>query len=184
MDDKMENSTDVFYKKGIKYSVTLNPEKQFFGDDQRFKKFRHEMFELFQGLGPNKIDYTMHIELSEPREVKPGGSGSRYHLHGWFEFKTETSILYFLDYFQYKMSRIGYYELDICNDLNKWYKYMTKQSHIFPKKYNTVLTNFVIKTSDSEVEERSDEMHVEHPRPSTKEKRSSSEARQLTTGQN
>lgn len=133
MDDHNTDTTpSIFYKKDTYYSVTINPEDkfQYMGTADRFKRFRSLMYELFISLSAQHISYKFRIELSEPRTNK-FGSGPRYHVHGWILFKSNHSIWQFLDNTFYRWTRIGHVDIDSIEDLDKWEKYMSKQSHIF-----------------------------------------------------
>lgn len=133
----------VYYKVDHYYSVTINPndQYQYFGSPDRFKKFRNTMYELLLGASPQGLNYHFIIELSEPREIKPGSEGPRYHLHGWIQFKHNEGIFNFLDHILYQWSRLSYVEIDTVSDLESWEKYKRKQSHIFNKNRNIILSN-------------------------------------------
>lgn len=144
MDDTTENMKEVFYRKEITYSLTYNPgdKYQYFGDPDRFKRVRQHLYETFISLGQQDITYKFCMELSEPREIKPGQYGPRYHLHGWFKFNTHHSIHHFLEHTLYKWSREAYVDIDICNNILKWEEYMRKQQCIFSKNHKTVFSNW------------------------------------------
>lgn len=134
----------VFYQKGNTYSFTINPDDchQYLGKENRLKSFFDFSHQEIALLFNNNIlfDYKFVIELSEPKELLKGKAGARYHLHGWVLFKKNESIFKFLDTIQYKLTRLGYTELDIVNDIDAWESYMMKQQSIFGKQ-KTILTN-------------------------------------------
>lgn len=132
----------VYYQKDLYYSVTINPNDshQYFGNPNRFDKFRHDMYEMLIGASPQGINYHFVIELSEPRQLKPGTDGPRYHLHGWIQFKHNEGIFNFLDHVMYHWSRYAYVDIDTIADMKKWELYMTKQSSVFGKR-NILLSN-------------------------------------------
>ena len=136
------DNKQVFYNKAQWYSVTINPSDkyQYHGKEDRIKKFRNFMYETFLQLDSYKIQYKFNIELSEPKEIKPGTTGSRLHLHGRIMFTCNYSIMQFLLHVQYAWSRIAYVDIDTIEDIEIWDTYCTKQQHIF-KGIKTELSN-------------------------------------------
>lgn len=132
MVDPMTSNSDVFYDKGLLYSVTINPadKHQYNGNIDRLQKFRNFMNEQLISLSEYGIRYFFTIELSEPREVKQGTTGPRLHLHGIIKFCSKKSVKYFLMNVLYSWSRFAYVDIDKCNDKDKWVGYIMKQQRI------------------------------------------------------
>lgn len=102
------------------YSITLNPvdELQSYYSLNRVKDFKDAMLKQLHGMSKFN-DIHLHIEVS--------GKG-RLHLHGVFNFNSWTDIMNFyvndIMRYQNKFS----YEIDTIDDIDKWVKYMSKQS--------------------------------------------------------
>lgn len=121
---------EPFYKQKQIYSITINPmdNYQFYFKKNRYCRFRSFMYEtLLKWMG----EYTMYIEISEPRGFqKQGYAGPRLHLHGTFQFKSPHEIGYFLLYMYPSLCKIGTVDIDTVKDPKVWLKYCTKQ-HIW-----------------------------------------------------
>lgn len=124
---------DPYYVKDKLYSITLNPtdKYQYFGKIGRFKLFRSFIFQEIQHWSQMGIDYELYIEISEPRGMKvPPYRGPRLHLHGYINFKTISSIGYFLSLGYYKLLKFTSVDIDTIADPKAWLSYCKKQ-HLF-----------------------------------------------------
>jgi len=102
------------------YSITMNPvdELQCFFSASRVKDFKSAMLKQLHGLHKFN-DIIFHIEVS--------GKG-RLHLHGIFNFTTPAQVIDFYVNDIVKYQNKFSYEIDTIDDIDKWTKYMGKQS--------------------------------------------------------
>lgn len=131
--EKMEDK--CFYHPDTDYAFTLNPANghQFYGDEMRVCKM-HTYFRdiLTQYLG-NK--WNAYMEISEPYGTRPHMyDGPRLHVHGTVRFSRKR-LLKFLVFGMRDICKIGYFDIEECNDT--WNDYMTKQK-ILPKNYRHI----------------------------------------------
>lgn len=138
---KTEKPTgEIFYESSRPYAITLTLHNslQSFEAPRRFRTRINLFRNVFRELETfckeedrNKFLYQMYIELSEPRIIKPD-TGSRIHLHGLIFFKNNRAVKKFLINANL-LSRLGYVDIDTCegkDNLEKWFKYCTKQQEI------------------------------------------------------
>lgn len=129
----VENPSDrkLFYVPNKWYSFTLNPsdEYQYFGKPDRLKRFKDLIYEtILQSL--NQVSYYRYnLELSEPRG-NIQGMGPRLHIHGRFILKSNKCTRDFLLYGIYNLTRLGFLNIDTCDDTNEWDSYCIKQQTI------------------------------------------------------
>lgn len=117
------------------YTFTYNPEQQYVGDVERLKKvvrhFRNKM-------NFSCLSYKVYLELS--------GNG-RIHFHGYIKIK---EIKEFYLFAVGTMCAHASTEIDIINDDEIWYDYITKQFHIWQiylyKDYSLELKTINIQT--------------------------------------
>lgn len=118
---------EIFYKPNTFYTFNLSPNDkyQYFGDPKRFTKFYSFIYELLLGLNGQ---YTMNIELSEPRGPQNSGkTGPRLHTHGILYFETKKALIKFMMNDYYKLLRVCRVEIDSISDFKYWYDYCHKQ---------------------------------------------------------
>jgi len=129
-------SVDLYYKINTWYAITINPEDtyQFIGKPDRLNKCVDHMNEvLLTALNIYGITYVIHIDISEPREVKYKGPGARIHFHGRIMFNNNDQLVKFLLYGQCAIAQCGqtlYKEID---NYDKWEVYCKKYDHIHGK---------------------------------------------------
>lgn len=140
-----EKTPTRVYKAGDLLTFTINPQDtfQYFGAENRFNKFRHNMHQKFLDIfDQDLIPYWSKIELSEPvNEIKY--PGPRLHLHGFIKLKTEESVFKFLCDTVYELTNIGITKINHCLNesmLTGWENYLQKQTPIFKNKCRVVST--------------------------------------------
>lgn len=127
----------IFYKKGTKYECTISPSDkyQFFGQHDRLLKFlTFIQSRLSVSFTDWDASFTFFLELSEPTALnkddpKKCSSGSRLHIHGYFEFPTSLSVGQFLLNGQYWLTRYSDVQINAYR-ADYWPKYCRKQQHI------------------------------------------------------
>jgi len=133
---------ESFYKVGVLYAVTFNPEDkyQFSGKVDR----RHKIKELYRGiLDECGCTYELKMEFSEPRGMMTQGYfGPRLHYHGTIQFKNNSCLYEFLNITLKKLLSIGIVDIDICTDPAIWQDYCTKQK-IIKDKLSTVMVKII-----------------------------------------
>lgn len=120
---------DIFYRKDILYSITVNPDDkfQYLGKSDRMQSFRNLIAGIFVKYPQQKTDYYLMVELSEPREVNPPGVGPRLHIHGMIRFNSNKAVKQFLLTDFYQLTRLGHVDIDVVNDFEYWDDYIHKQ---------------------------------------------------------
>lgn len=146
----IEQKMELFYKKNTIYSITINPDDkhQYYGSLNRLEKVRGFVYEQLLCLRGYHIDYSIYMELSEPKsnaynkvtKRQQSPSGPRYHYHGIIGFRSTLSVRRFLDTVMYNLSRWCIYDIDSIGDASIWKKYCKKQQHIIKQ---PPLTNLV-----------------------------------------
>lgn len=144
----IEQNYEQYYKVGQLYSITLNPinRYQYFGTKNRFRLFKNRFYEEIQSI--NGQHYLV-IEISEPRGMKVGNDnyyGPRLHAHGVIYFKSNKQICKFLLHDYTRLLRYTSLDIDICNDKDKWHKYIHKQLLFKPDK--KIYSNFIHDSAD------------------------------------
>lgn len=117
----------TYYKTHVNYTITIcpNDKYQFFGQHNRFKKFRAFMYEQLININ---AQYDMIIELSEPRnDISIKSNGPRLHTHGIIKWKNQKQLINFLMDDMYKILRFSKIEIDTIEDIKMWSKYCCKQ---------------------------------------------------------
>ncbi len=122
--------TKLFYVPNVMYSITINPSDkyQFLGKPERLIKFMNFMNENVISWNQIGINYELYFELSEPRNTT--GVGSRLHMHGTIEFRTNKAVRSFLLNEMYKITRYAVFDIDTIDDPLYWKAYCTKQQSI------------------------------------------------------
>ncbi len=155
-----------FFKTNKIYSMTLNPidRYQYFGHDQRFRKFKAKCFEFLLNL---RASYELIIECSEPCQFHTQGyNGPRLHLHGIITFRSLNALAHFLLTEYYSLLRWTSVDLDTCQDPGKWYTYCIKQKiwrHRTLTNCDDMFASVVSEISDQNICE-ADERVVDPPR--------------------
>ncbi len=128
----------IFYKKNIKYEITINPndKNQYFGNPRRLQLFIMHMQKLLQLAFDNYgIRYKLHLELSEPKAINKEShkmkstSGARLHFHGTLAFPSDAIVGEFLLKSQYLLSRHSDIQLNSYRE-EYWPKYILKQRKV------------------------------------------------------
>lgn len=148
-----EQKSSIFYKPNMAYAITINPcdDKQFFNDKERYKKFREFMSEQLIMFTSHNIHYTFAIELSEPRNNSKGAKlGSRLHLHGIINFRTNKSVRFFLLQGMTNLCKFSKWDIDTIKDYNIWKDYCNKQLRI--TKFKLLTNHLIIKDSNISTE--------------------------------
>ncbi len=128
----------IFYKKNIKYEITINPndKNQHYGSPRRLQLFIMHMQKLLQLAFDNYgIRYKLHLELSEPQAINKEStktksrSGARLHFHGTIAFPTDAIVGEFLLKSQYLLSRHSDIQINSYRE-EYWPKYILKQRRV------------------------------------------------------
>lgn len=87
-----EKEITVFYKKGIDYEITINPDKQYIGDLARLGKVVQDV-SRHMDKWKEYADFSLIPEVSEIRfGNKERGNTSRIHYHGTFRLLNDISV--------------------------------------------------------------------------------------------
>ncbi len=124
-----KDKSDVFYKVGTQYEITINPSDkyQYFSDPFRFRAVYTKMNELCHILFRQSTDIILYPEISEPQSSQNEKHLPRIHFHGIIIFTNLNSLAYFLLYHFKKLSNIS--SIQINNYRPKyWPIYIQKQS--------------------------------------------------------
>lgn len=124
---KQKKSNTPYYKIKEKYSITINPcnKYQFYGQSQRFDKFRNYVFSQLAFM--DNI-FEAFIEISEPHGFKTQGyDGPRLHLHGTILFEKTAQLGNFLTKHYPSMLKWACVDIDTIDDMDTWQSYCTKQ---------------------------------------------------------
>lgn len=129
-------SIDLYYKVGTWYAITINPEDsyQFIGKPDRLNKCINHMNEvLLTALSIYGITYVIHVDISEPKEVRYKGTGARVHYHGRIMFNNNDQLIKFLLYGQCAIAQCGQTLYKQIDHYDKWDAYCKKYDHIHGK---------------------------------------------------
>jgi len=102
------------------YSITLNPQLQYFDDADRINKIYVETFKMLCAW--SAWSGTLQMEVS---------SNGRLHWHGVIRIKDIKK--FYVDIVPCLQARYSY-EIDTIQDMETWMKYCTKQKHILDHK--------------------------------------------------
>lgn len=123
---------ELFYEVNKWYSITINPNDSYqrYGKGiDRLKSINQIFFEHLLGYSQSKIQYKLHYDISEPRDMVDGKS-PRVHFHGVIRFTTPMSIRNWLLYHSHQLSKMSYVNIDTIDDPNKWIGYCKKYDNI------------------------------------------------------
>jgi len=135
------------YRHKTWYGITIKPsdQLQYKRVSDRLKAFHNHYYEQFLPYQQKGIMHSMFVEVSQPagEVIKP----PRMHLHGILYFEKRDSVLNYLLYQMPKTLTEGHihiFELDLIKGTSRfeWYKYITKQKKLIPKKY-FIISNFI-----------------------------------------
>lgn len=129
---KAPRAPKLFYQKNTLYSITINPNDQFQfkkKGQRRVSMFHNHFYEHFLSYTTNRIEYNLHLDISEPRQMTVD-KYPRLHFHGTILFKTNGSIRDWLTYLLPDLLSKAYVDIDTVDDAGIWYDYMTKFDHI------------------------------------------------------
>lgn len=121
--------TPRMFRPKVIYTITINTEEQYEKHvdrvDRVIRYVRHKLDKLC-------LQYNVYAEVSNP--LSPAKHKyPRVHFHGiiLFENYTQISKWYNEDFF--KMSSMGYFEIDTLGDIKIWHTYCTKEQDIMTK---------------------------------------------------
>lgn len=127
---KLASVDTIFYKKGVTYSITINPDDsyQYWKRHSRVALWHKASFEKMSMLDGKGIQYELYPDISLP--VDSGkGRDPRLHWHGTITFEHHLAILYWLLAWR-EMSEWCYINIDTIADEKVWHRYCTKTMHI------------------------------------------------------
>lgn len=130
--EKIKITPSMFRPKRL-YTITVNPEEQYEQHNDRVERVVRLVKRKMDKLS---LQYNLYAELSNPLSPTKHRF-PRVHFHGliMFENMSQISKWYNEDYF--KMVSLGYFEIDILNDINIWHTYCTKEQDIMSKLINS-----------------------------------------------
>lgn len=123
--EKIKITPRMFRPKVI-YTITINPEEQHEKQNNRVDRVIRDTRRKLDKLC---LQYNVYAECSSPLSpVKH--KFPRIHFHGiiLFENYSQISKWYNEDYF--KLSELGYFEIDTLGCIQKWHQYCTKEQDI------------------------------------------------------
>lgn len=123
--EKIKITPRMFRPKVI-YTITINPEEQHEKQPDRVDRVVRDVRRKLDKLC---LQYNVYAECSNPLSpVKH--KFPRIHFHGiiLFENMGQISKWYNQDYF--KMSDIGYFEIDTLGCIKTWHQYCTKEQEV------------------------------------------------------
>lgn len=141
---KCNKVKEVYYKIGVPYSVTVQPDDhhQYYESGVRLKQFRDKMAEVMLA---NTCCYNFVIELSEPHgSILRHHSGARLHMHGIILFENISELAHYLMYDQARWCKCGRLEVDTITDMDVWIGYMKKQNIIKHRKVRNMSIKDII----------------------------------------
>ncbi|AXQ66168.1 MAG: hypothetical protein [Cressdnaviricota sp.] len=123
------NEKTPYFEVGKWYAITLNYDDnlQYFGKPERETKVVNLTNERLLTYTHKKIDYILHLELSEPHIGKPNQSGPRLHYHGRIRFRSNKGLKLWLLNDYYNLLKNCIVDIDTIDCVNTWDKYCTKQ---------------------------------------------------------
>lgn len=116
----------AMYEKNITYSLTINPEKQFFNLNVRERTIKEVTYFInkIRPLIEPHANFTLYPEISKK---------GRFHYHGTI---TIHSVYGFHAYTLPRINNICMFEIDVINDDEAWTTYCTKDTPIIKKYFN------------------------------------------------
>lgn len=118
--------TPSMFRPQVIYTITINPEEQYEQHNDRIERVvklvRRRMDKL-------SLQYNLYTELSNPL-TPTKHRFPRVHFHGLMLFETTSQIAKWYNEDYFKLSALGYFEIDTLGDLNIWHKYCTKEQDI------------------------------------------------------
>lgn len=148
LDEKIEVNTELVYKKGQCFAVTIAPidQNQHFNASDRCQKCHNHLQQVFNSMVKRyckmhkHIEWWFRLELSEPIG-KTVTSGPRFHWHGIIHLKDEAGVYIWLCDLMTALLEDGIlsiHHITTNRRYEDWERYCLKQFEYLPKQFITV----------------------------------------------